>query len=151
MISFGYHDPLFEEDHDQILSFAKRFSEYYQIHVKLMRTGRIEAEMEPPQDYPMAHINSTHSFSAHPELNLLLIAMQIPYKRKRTPPSTCTQRQIIPPQNPTHRDTFLKVGGGIALLDLIFNDGEITGKALDVLSKQVSKSLTRKMKRRKYL
>ena len=149
--SLGYNDPLFEEDHGQILSFTKRLSEYYQIHVKLMRTGRIEAEMEYPQDYPMAHLNSTHSFSAHPELHLLLIAMQIPYKRKRTTPTTCISRQVIPAQTPTHMDTFLKVSGGIALLDLIFNDGEITRKALDILSRQVGKSITRKVKRRRYL
>ncbi|MBI1829496.1 MAG: hypothetical protein HY222_04810 [Thaumarchaeota archaeon] len=151
IMSLGYSDPFFEEDHGQILGFTKRLSEYYQIHVKLMRTGRIESEIEYPQDYPVAHLNSTHSFSAHPELHLLLIAMQIPYKRKRTPPVTCIQRQVIPAQTPTHMDAFLKVSGGIALLDLIFNDGEITGKALDVLSKQVSKSITRKIKRRKYL
>ena len=149
--NFGYSEPLFEEDHGQILSFTKRLSEYYQIHVKLMRIGRIEAEIEYPQDYPMAHLNSTHSFSAHPELNLLLSAMQIPYKRKRVIPVTCIHRQVIPAQTPTHMNTVLKVSGGLALLDLIFNDGEITGKALDILSKQASKNIVRKLKRRKYL
>jgi hypothetical protein len=151
IMHFGYSDPLFEEDHGQILSFTKRLSEYYQIHVKLMRTGRIEAEIEYPQDYPMAHLNSSHSFSAHPELNLLLIAMQIPYKRKKVIPIICTQRQVIPAQTPTHRNAFLAVGGGVAVLDLILNDGKITKVALDVLLKQAGKSINRKRKRRKYL
>lgn len=142
---------MYDEDHGQILSYTKRMSEYYQIHVKLMRTGRIEAEIEPPQDYPMAHLNPIHSFSAHPELNLLLIAMQIPFKRKRVTPITCINRQMISPQKPTHKNTFFVAGGGLALLDIIFNDGKVTGKALDILAKQTNKSLKRKRRRRKYL
>ena len=77
MQSFGFSEPFFEDDHKQILGFTKRLSEYYQIHVKLMPTGKIEAEIEPPQDYPFAHLNSTHSFSAHPELKVLLTALNI--------------------------------------------------------------------------
>src|SRR2546427_3606834 len=80
LLTFGYTEPLFEEDHGQILGLTKPLSEYYQIHVKLMRAGRIEAEIEYSQDYPFAHLNSTHSFSAHPELNVLLTAMRIPYR-----------------------------------------------------------------------
>jgi hypothetical protein len=151
MLSFGYSDPILEEDHGQILSFTKRLSEYYQIHVKLMRTGRIEAEMEYPHDYPLAHLNQIHSFSAHAELNLLLIALQIPYKCKRVPPITCVQRQVIPAQNPTTLNTVLALSGVGALADIIFNNGEITSKVLGVVSKQVSKNLRRKARRRKYL
>lgn len=148
---FGYSEPIFEEDHSQILGLTKHLSTNYQIHVKLMRTGRIEAEIEYPQDYPMAHLNSIHSFSAHAELNLLFTALHIPYKCKKNPPITCIQRRIIPAQQPTHRDDFLAIGGIAALVDVIFNDGKITSKVLDIVSKEVRKSIRRKSKRRKYL
>jgi len=145
--NLGYSEPLFEDDHGQILGLTKRLSTNYQIHVKLMRTGRIEAEIEYPQDYPMAHLNPTHSFSAHLELNLLFIALQIPYKCKKKPPTTCIQRKIIPAQQPTHRDDFLAIGGVAALVDIIFNDGKITSKVIDTVLKEVKKSVRRKSKK----
>ena len=151
LLNVGYSEPFFEEDHGQILGLTKRLSENYQIHVKLMCMGRIEAEIEYPQDYPMAHLNPTHSFSAHAELNLLFNGLQIPYKCKRKPPNTCIQPQIIPAQQPTHRDTFLKIGGVAALVDLIFNDGKITSKVLDIAAKEAKKSLRKKSKRRKFI
>jgi len=151
LLQFGYSEPLFEEDHGQILGLTKHLSTNYQIHVKLMRTGRIEAEIEYPQDFPIAHLNSTHSFSAHAELSLLFLALQIPYKSKKTPPITCIKRRIIPAQSPTHRDDFLAIGGIAALADIIFNDGKITSKVLDIVSKEVKKSISRKSKRKKYL
>ena len=60
--NLGYSEPFFEEDHKQIIGLTKRLSTDYQIHVKLMKTGRIEAEIEYPQDFPMAHINPIHSY-----------------------------------------------------------------------------------------
>jgi len=147
----GYNEPFFEEDHGQIIGFAKPISQYYQIHVKLMRTGRIEAEIEYSQNYPFAHLNPTHSFSAHNELNLLLILFQITHKCKQKPPITCVQRKIIPANQPMNMDSVLTLTGLVSLADLIFNEGKITKKAIDVLLKETKKSLKRKAKRRKYL
>ncbi|TSA16022.1 MAG: hypothetical protein D4R72_07755 [Nitrosopumilales archaeon] len=149
--NFGFSEPLFEEDHHQILGLTKPIYQYYQIHVKLMRTGRIEAEIEYPQDYPMAHLNPTHSFPAHAELNSLLNDLQITYKCKRIPPITCVQRQIIPAQNPTHKNTFYAIGGVGALADLIFNDGKVTSAVLNGGLKEIRKSIRRKLKRRRFL
>ena len=151
LLSFGYSEPLFEEDHRQILGLTRRISEFYQIHVKLMRTGRIEAEIEYPQDYPMAHLNPTHSFSAHTELNSFLNTLQIPYKCKRIPPITCIQRQIIPAQNPTHKNAFYVIGGVIALLDVSLNDGKITRAIVKGGLKEIKKNIRRKLKRRRFL
>ena len=151
LLNLGYSEPLFEEDHGQILGVTKRLSTNYQIHVKLLRTGRIEAEVEYPQDYPMAHLNPTHSFPAHAELNLLFTVLQIPYKCKKKPPTTCIQRKIIPAQQPTHKDDFLVFGGVAALADIIFNDGKITSKVIDAVLKETKKSIRRKTRRRKYL
>lgn len=151
LTSLGFVDPILDEDHGQILSYTRRLSEYYQTHVKLMRTGRIEAEMEYPPEYPMAHLNSTHSFSAHAELHALLIAIQMPFKCKCAIPITCKQRQIIPAQQPTHLNTYLAIGGACAVLDLFLNDGEFTKKAAELLLKQVTNSMDRRVRRRKYL
>jgi hypothetical protein len=151
LLGAGYAEPLLEEDHGQIIGFTKRLSQNYQIHVKLLRTGRIEAEIEYPPDYPFAHLNSIHSFSAHNELNLLLIGLQITYKCKLKPPTTCVHRQIIPANQPIKMDDVLKLGGIGAVADLIFNDGKITSKVIDVLLKEVKKNIQKKSKRRKYL
>ena len=147
----GYAEPFFEEDHGQIIGFTKPISQYYQMHVKLMRTGRIEAEIEYSQEFPFAHINPTHSFSAHSELSLLLRAFQIHHKCKRKPPITCIQRIVLPANQPMKMDSVLALGGLASLADLIFNDGKITSKAIDIFLKQAGKSIKRKARRRKYL
>lgn len=149
--NLDFIDPFFDEDHGQILSYVRRISENYQIHVKLMRTGRIEAEIEYPHDYPMAHLNPTHSFSAHPELHSVLISMQIPFKSRRSIPITCKQRQIIPAQQPTHMNTFLAAGGILAGLDILLNEGKLTTKAVNFVLKEAAKSANRRIKRRRYL
>lgn len=151
LLRFGYSEPLLEEDHGQILGFTKRLNESYQIHVKLMKTGRIEGEIEYPPDYPMAHLNSTHSFSAHAELNLLFSALQISHKCKHNPPITCIRRQIIPAQQPTHLGTFLAAGGVSALADIIFNDGKITEAVLRIAANEFKKQQRRRSRRRKFL
>jgi len=147
----GYSEPFFEEDHGQIIGFTKAISQHYQIHVKLMKTGRIEAEIEYSQNYPFAHLNPTHSFSAHNELNLLFILCQITHKCKKNPPITCIQRKIIPANQPIDMNSTLKITGLVSLADLLFNDGKITKKALDILLKESEKRVKLKAKRRKYL
>lgn len=151
MKNLGFSEPFFEDDHKQILGFTKPVYPCYQIHVKLMISGSIEAEIEPTQDLPIAHLNPIHSFSAHPELKVLFTTLQIPYKCKRQIPDTCINRQVIPPQNPTPMNTFLTLGGVGAVLDIFLNDGKITSVAFDILSKQVGKTVKRKIKRRQTL
>ncbi len=148
MKSKGYHEPMLEEDRGQYCSFAKRLSEYSQIHIKLKTTGRIEAEIEPPQDYPGAHLNSIHSYSAHKELQAQLSILGIPFKCRRAIPLTCVNPQIVPPVQPTHRNDFLKVGAAVALLDLTLGDGSLTGKGLGIFADEAKKIRDKKMKRR---
>ena len=45
----------------------------------------------------------------------------------------------------------LTITGLASLADLIFNDGKITSKAIDVILKQAGKNIKRKARRRKYL
>ena len=147
----GFSEPFFEEDHGQIIGFTKLIYPNYQIHVKLMKTGRIEAEIEYSQEHPFAHLNPIHSFSAHKELNFLLTGLQIPHKCKKIPPITCIQRKIVPANRPMNMESVLKIGGLATLIDLALNDGKITSKGIDVLLNYAQKNVKRRASRRKYL
>ena len=148
MKSYGYHDPMLEEDHGQYCSFANRLSEYTQVHIKVMTSGKLEAEIEPPQNYPGAHLNPAHSYSAHKELQAQLSVLGIPFKCRRAVPLSCQYPQVVLPVQPTHRNEFLKVGAVAALLDLAINDGDITRRGLGTLAEQAQNIKDKKMKRR---
>ena len=98
----GFIKPLLEENHGQILGLTKRLNEYSQIHVKLLSDGKIESEMEYPPDYPFAHINQEHSYSAHYEIREILDAIMVPYSYQTNPPTSCLRRKIIQALNPSH-------------------------------------------------
>lgn len=105
----GFKKQIFEESRGQIFSTTKRFDEYTQIHFKVLQDGTIESEMEYPPDYPIAHLNSIHSYSAHKETEIILKRFSISYKLKRIPPITCIQRKIIKAMKPSHWTTILGV------------------------------------------
>jgi hypothetical protein len=149
--SYGYTEPLLEEDHGQIFGFTKSLSQFHQIHIKLLKDGRIESEIEYSPEYPFAHLNSTHSFSAHQELNLVLLILNISFRTKQNPPISCIHRKIILANNPTKLVDVLKLGGIAAFLEIVLNDGKITSKVIDVISKEYQKNLKRKKGREKYL
>lgn len=151
MKAYGYHEPMLEEDHGQYCSFAKRLTEYTQIHIKVKPTGRVEAEIEPPQDYPGAHLNSVHSYSAHKELQAQLAVLGIPYKCRRAIPVTCVQPQIVTPVQPTHRDNLLGLGAVVALADLAFGDGNFTRKGIGAFADYARNIREKKMQRRRRL
>lgn len=152
MVELGYVEPLFEEDHGQYCSFFMRIPEYSQIHIKLMPSGKLEAEIEPSQEYPMAHLNSIHSYPAHIELETLLsMLLRIKFRCRRDIPPTCIQPRIIPPQQPTHRNKFLKIGAGLALVDLAFSDGNTTRRVAGGVLDFATKLRERKAKRKRAL
>ena len=103
----GFVKPLFEEDHGHILGLTKRLDEYSQIHVKLMSNGVIESEIEYPPDYPFAHLNNEHSYSAHDEIQSILNSLGITYTFRTIPPTTCIRRKIVKAFKPTHVKTIL--------------------------------------------
>lgn len=151
MKSLGYHEPMLEEDHGQYCSFAKRLSEYAQIHIKVKPTGRLEAEIEPPQDYPGAHLNPVHSYSGHRELQAQLSTLGIPFKSRRAVPLTCAQPQIVAPIQPTHRNDLLLAGAAVAFLDSAFGDGKLTSKGIDFFADKAKEIKEKKMKRKAQL
>ena len=62
--------------------------------------------MEYPSDYPIAHLNSIHSYSAHKETEIILNHFSIPYKLKKIPPITCIKRKIVKALKPSHWTTI---------------------------------------------
>jgi len=126
--SIGFREPLLQEDHGQVYGLTKRLTEDTQIHVKVINNGIIEAEMEYPPDYPFAHLNSEHSYSAHDEIKMILNHFRMTYTFKIEPPLTCIMRQIKKAINPTPAKVIvggLVLAGAVgALLYFLSKDNE---------------------------
>jgi hypothetical protein len=120
LIELGFKEPLFQENHGQIFGLTLRIDEFTQAHIKLLKNGTIEGEMEYPPDYPVAHLNPTHSYSAHIEIQNILNQINMPsYSFRITPPITCIQRKIIKAFKPTHVKVIVGVMVGFALIGAI--------------------------------
>ena len=78
--SNGFEDRL-QFQNGQLYGLIKKINDEEQIHIKVMPSGVIEAEIEPSHDYPFAHLNQKHSYSAHNQLQQLLHQFGIPYVR----------------------------------------------------------------------
>jgi hypothetical protein len=100
----------------QKFGLTKRLDEETQIHVKLLENGVIEAEMEYPPDYPVAHLNSDHSYSAHNEIEQILNQGGFSFTRKIMPPITCIKRIIKKAVKPTHVNTII---AGVAIVSAL--------------------------------
>lgn len=109
--SIDFGEPLLQINNGHVYGLTKRLDEHTQIHVKVMKNGNIEAEMEYPPDYPVAHLNQDHSYSAHHELQEIMNSFGLPYTFRTNPPLTCIQRIRKFADNPTH----VKVFAGVAL------------------------------------
>ena len=110
----GFKEQIFEMNHGQIFSRTKRLDEYTQIHFKILPNGTIESEIEYPPDYPIAHLNPIHSYSAHKETRKILKYFSIPYKLKKIIPITCIQRKIVKAIDPIHWTTWTILVAGIS-------------------------------------
>lgn len=115
LVDGGFEDQILEEDHGQILGIRKKLGKYTQIHVKIMEDLSIEGEIEYQPEFPFAHTNKTHSYSAHKEIQEIFNQLGISHFLKQTPPLTCIKRKIIKAIKPTHWTTIV---GGIALAGL---------------------------------
>lgn len=91
-----------EEDHGQAFGRRLRLSEHEQMHVKVMPNGWIEAEIEPPPEYPLAHINQRHSYSAHRAVVDVLGKCGIRFRTVHDVPPTCLDPIVDRPSKPTH-------------------------------------------------
>ena len=116
MESISFNDTILQEDHGQVYGLVKRLDEYTQIHVKVLKNGTIEAEMEYPPSYPFAHLNQEHSYSAHDEIHTILNYLRMTYTYRIVPPTTCIMRRIKKAVNPTHAKVIV---GGLLLAVVI--------------------------------
>ena len=128
LLDFGFKDE-FQEDHDQLYGYVLRVSDKLQHHIKVMPDGNIESEMEPPPAYPAAHLNQEHSYSAHKETEQVLRLARINYDTISPIPTTCKNRKIKKPVNPTHAAGFALAGiigitAGYILKKLLEDDEE---------------------------
>ena len=116
LVERGFEEQVLQEDHGQILGMRKKLDNYIQIHVKIMKDLSIESEIEYQPEYPFAHTNKTHSYSAHKETQEIFNQLGISYFLKQTPPLTCIKRKIIKAVKPSHWTTVI---GGLALAGLV--------------------------------
>jgi len=126
----NFKNTIWQNDNDFEFGLVLRIDEYTQMHVKVDSEGHIEAEIEYPPNYPIAHLNQKHCSSAHHELKEVFKIIQIPHKSKIIPPLTCFRPKIIPAINPSHAKT---IAGGLLVLGAV-------GALLYVLSKDGKKN-----------
>ena len=100
LVKSGFEEQILEENHGQVFGLKLKILEILQIHFKAMPDGIIEAELEPPPEYPLAHINQIHSYPPHKGIALLLSLLGIKYKIIPPVPKTCHSPTIIDPDKP---------------------------------------------------
>jgi len=115
LVDGGFEEQIPQENHGQILGIRKKLGKYRQIHVKIMRDLSIESEIEYQPEFPFAHLNKAHSYSAHKETQEIFNQLGIAHFLKQTPPLTCIKRKIIKAVKPSHWTTIVV---GIALAGL---------------------------------
>ena len=99
-----------EMNHGQVFGLRYKITKRLQLHFKVMPDGRIESELEPPPEYPGAHLNQKHSFSPHKELNLLLKKIKIRYRMRTPIPETCNYPEENEPDRPLLWQKILLIG-----------------------------------------
>ena len=87
-----------------------RVEDQLQLHIKVMKNGMIEGEMEPPPAYPGAHLNQEYCYSAHREIEKILQHINFQYSIISDIPFTCISPIIKKPDNPIHAKTIAAVG-----------------------------------------
>ena len=121
LIRYAFEPVTLEEDHGQVFGLRRRRSEHEQTHLKVMPSGTIEAENEPPPEYPFAHLNQTHSYSPHNGIWELLRGMGIPFRVVSDVPDTCRRPVVVLPKSPVSGKTLLAIGViGITLCTLAY-------------------------------
>jgi len=110
LIELGFEAPVAEENHGQVFGLRRKLLELLQIHLKVMPNGAIEAELEPPPEYPGAHLNQLHSYSPHDGIPVLLEHIGIQYAIIQPVPNTCHLPKIIDPDKPLKWWEILIIG-----------------------------------------
>lgn len=106
----GFKEPVAQINKGQVFGLIAPITDMLQIHLKIMNDGNIEGELEPPPEFPGAHLNQTHSYSAHKEIKAILQDIGISYQLNTSIPETCKSPRIIRPDNPMHAATMVGLG-----------------------------------------
>ena len=109
----GFRNTIWQKEDNFEFGLVLRMDKYTQMHVKADSDGGIDAEVEYPPDYPVAHLNQKHCRSAHHELKKVFKMVPISHESKFIPPMSCLRPKIIPAINPTHAKVI--AGSVIAL------------------------------------
>lgn len=117
--SISFTDTSLQLPQNQLFGLIKKIENQKQIHVKLLTTYEIEAEIEPSHEVPFAHLNSEHSYSAHKQLQNILHQLGIPYIKKWSIPLSCIRPIIKEPFKPTHVKVIVGVVFAVALVSVL--------------------------------
>ena len=110
LIKLGFEKQILEENHGQVFGLRYKLLELLQIHFKVMPDGIIESELEPPPDYPSAHLNQKYSFPSHDGIQAVLSHVEIGYTTIDPIPETCKLSNIIHPDKPLKWWEFMIIG-----------------------------------------
>ena len=100
LIKMGFEKQSLEQNHGQVFGLKYRLLELLQMHFKVMPDGIIESELEPPPDYPGAHLNQKYSSPSHDGIRPLLNHIGIDYTIIEPIPETCNLSKILRPDRP---------------------------------------------------
>lgn len=126
----GFKEPLMQMNNtSQVFGLTAPLTDMLQIHIKVMHDGTIEGELEPPSEYPGAHLNQEHSYPAHKEIAKILPEISITYSISSSIPDTCLKPRIIKPDRPIHVATMIGLGilgvlGGLLIREAMREEDE---------------------------
>lgn len=126
----GFKEPFMQMSNtSQVFGLTAPLTDMLQIHIKVMNDGAIEGELEPPSEYPGAHLNQEHSYPAHKEIEKILQEIAIPYSVSSSIPDTCLKPRIIKPDRPMHAATMVGLGilgvlGGLLIREAMREENE---------------------------
>ena len=103
----------------------RRLSEREQVHIKVMPDGWIESEIEPPPEYPLAHVNPAHSYSSHDAVRAILHECGMGFRMVAEVPSSCLNPAVVRPHKPTH---WKKIAGVVSVAALVLLGAYIANK-----------------------
>lgn len=115
LAGIGFEEQLLEENHGQVFGMRRTISEQEQVHIKVMPDGWIESEIEPPPEYPLAHVNPAHSYSSHDEVLGILHECRIGFRMVADVPEPCLNPTVKRPNKPTHWKTIVGAVSVVAL------------------------------------
>jgi len=110
LLELGFEPQITEVNHGQVFGLRKKIFDLLQIHFKVMPNGIIESELEPPPEFPGAHLNDIHSYPPHEFLPGVLDHIGINYKIIPPVPNTCRLPKIIDPKKPLKWWEILIIG-----------------------------------------